>query len=119
LVAAYGFLGAGLTKASFYEPMVNRTYADMARHYRTAIVPARPYNDRAFRSRCRHVLGGAADEKPTTDIATAPITAPHSAGFTLGGNSVRLILVSGDGPLIGCRLPRPVRERAFAIRRVA
>jgi transposase len=39
-------LKAGITKASFYEPMVNRTYADMARHYRTAIVPARPYKPR-------------------------------------------------------------------------
>src|ERR1700693_6439731 len=26
--------------------MVNRPYADMARHYRTAIVPARPYKPR-------------------------------------------------------------------------
>ena len=26
--------------------MVNRTYADMAGHYRTAIVPARPYKPR-------------------------------------------------------------------------
>ncbi|MGY3488029.1 hypothetical protein ACVW1C_005912 [Bradyrhizobium sp. USDA 4011] len=26
--------------------MVNRTYADLARHYRTAIVPARPYRPR-------------------------------------------------------------------------
>ncbi|MGA8759891.1 MAG: IS21 family transposase, partial [Stellaceae bacterium] len=39
-------LKAGITKASFYEPMVNRTYADMARHYRTAIIPARPYKPR-------------------------------------------------------------------------
>ena len=39
-------LKAGITKASFHEPMVNRTYADMARHYRTAIVPARPYKPR-------------------------------------------------------------------------
>jgi transposase len=39
-------LKAGITKASFYEPMVNRTYADMARHYGTAIVPARPYKPR-------------------------------------------------------------------------
>ena len=30
-------LKAGITKASFHEPMVNRTYADMARHYRTAM----------------------------------------------------------------------------------
>ena len=39
-------LKAGITKASFHEPMVNRTYADMARHYGTAIVPARPYKPR-------------------------------------------------------------------------
>jgi transposase len=39
-------LKAGITKACFHEPMVNRTYADMARHYGTAIVPARPYRPR-------------------------------------------------------------------------
>src|SRR5260370_37630056 len=36
-------LKAGVTRACFHDPMVNRTYADLARHYRTAIVPARPY----------------------------------------------------------------------------
>src|SRR6201997_1406484 len=39
-------LKAGITKACFHEPMINRTYADMARHYGTAIVPARPYKPR-------------------------------------------------------------------------
>jgi transposase len=39
-------LKAGITKACFYEPTVNRTYADMAAHYRTAIIPARPYKPR-------------------------------------------------------------------------
>src|SRR5579863_10395726 len=39
-------LKAGITRACFHEPMVNRTYADLARHYRTAIVPARPYKPR-------------------------------------------------------------------------
>jgi transposase len=39
-------LKAGVIKASFHEPMINRTYADMARHYGTAIVPARPYKPR-------------------------------------------------------------------------
>jgi transposase len=57
-VRAFGYFGgaarqtvsdnlkAGITKACFYEPMVNRTYADLARHYGTAIVPARPYKPR-------------------------------------------------------------------------
>src|SRR6266850_1257067 len=39
-------LKAGITKACFHEPTVNRTYADLARHYGTAIVPARPYKPR-------------------------------------------------------------------------
>jgi transposase len=39
-------LRSGVTKACFYEPMVNRTYADLARHYSTAILPARPYRAR-------------------------------------------------------------------------
>jgi transposase len=33
-------LKAGITRACFHEPMVNRTYADLARHYNTAILPA-------------------------------------------------------------------------------
>ena len=39
-------LRSGITKACFYEPAVNRTYAEMAAHYDTAIVPARPYRAR-------------------------------------------------------------------------
>ncbi len=39
-------LRAGITKACFYEPAVNRTYAEMAAHYGTAILPARPYRAR-------------------------------------------------------------------------
>ena len=35
-------LKSGITKACFYEPVVNRSYAEMAAHYDTAIVPARP-----------------------------------------------------------------------------
>ena len=39
-------LKSGVTKACFYEPAINRTYADMAAHYGTAVVPARPYKPR-------------------------------------------------------------------------
>ncbi len=39
-------LKAGIIKACFHEPAVNRTYADLARHYETAIIPARPYKPR-------------------------------------------------------------------------
>jgi transposase len=39
-------LRSGITRACFYEPLVNRSYADMARHYGTAVVPARPYKAR-------------------------------------------------------------------------
>lgn len=36
-------LKSGITKACFHEPTVNQTYQDLARHYKTAVVPARPY----------------------------------------------------------------------------
>src|ERR1700757_1930741 len=39
-------LRSGITRACFYEPAVNRTYAEMAAHYGTAILPARPYRPR-------------------------------------------------------------------------
>lgn len=39
-------LRSGITKACFYEPGVNRSYAEMAAHYATAILPARPYRPR-------------------------------------------------------------------------
>jgi transposase len=39
-------LRSGISKACFYEPAVNRSYAEMAAHYNTAIVPARPYKPR-------------------------------------------------------------------------
>ena len=39
-------LKSGITKACFHEPAVNRTYADLASHYDTAVVPARPYKPR-------------------------------------------------------------------------
>jgi transposase len=54
-VRAFGFFGgvtaqivsdnlkAGVTKACFYDPTINRTYADMAVHYDTSVVPARPH----------------------------------------------------------------------------
>jgi transposase len=35
-------LKSGITKACFYEPNINRTYADIAKHCGTVIVPARP-----------------------------------------------------------------------------
>ncbi len=39
-------LKSGITKACFYEPAVNRSYSDLANHYDTAVVPARPYKPR-------------------------------------------------------------------------
>ena len=36
----------GVTRASKYEPDLNRTYADLARHYEAVAIPARPYRPR-------------------------------------------------------------------------
>jgi hypothetical protein len=47
-----GNLKSGVTKACFYDPEVNRSYAEMAAHYGTAIVPAR-HTSRATKPRSR------------------------------------------------------------------
>lgn len=39
-------LKSGIIKACLYDPEVNRTYADLATHYGTAVLPARPYKPR-------------------------------------------------------------------------
>ncbi len=36
-------LKAGVTSACYYDPDINRTFADLAEHYNTAVLPARPY----------------------------------------------------------------------------
>jgi len=57
-VRAFGYFGgvarqlvsdnlkADVTRACFHEPGVNRTYTEMAAHYGTAVLPARPYKPR-------------------------------------------------------------------------
>ena len=35
-------LKSGVTKADYFEPGINKTYNDLAKHYQTAIIPARP-----------------------------------------------------------------------------
>lgn len=39
-------LKSGIDQASFYEPVVNPTYADLAEHYGCVVLPARPYHAR-------------------------------------------------------------------------
>jgi len=39
-------LKAGVAKACFHEPRINRTYAERAAHYDVAVIPARPLHER-------------------------------------------------------------------------
>lgn len=39
-------LRSGVTKSDRYEPLLNETYEEMAAHYGTAVLPARPYKPR-------------------------------------------------------------------------
>ncbi|WP_455289862.1 IS21 family transposase, partial [Cupriavidus necator] len=39
-------LKSGVHKADFYDPVLNRTYGDLAKHYGAAIIPARKYRPR-------------------------------------------------------------------------
>ncbi len=46
MVVVLDNLKSGVTKASRYEPEINATYQEMATHYGTALIPARPYKPR-------------------------------------------------------------------------
>ncbi len=39
-------LRSGVTKACYYDPEINASYADLARHYSTVILPTRTYRPR-------------------------------------------------------------------------
>ena len=62
-------------KACLYEPQINRTYAEMATHYDTAILPARPRRprDKAKTSYCTpfESLRGDRDEPGWAGCVTA------------------------------------------------
>jgi transposase len=47
-------------KACLYEPQVNRTYAEMAAHYGTAVLPTRPHR-RATKPRWRRRFSSSSD----------------------------------------------------------
>ena len=56
-------LRSGITRACFMEPLVDRTYADMARHYGTAVIPAhgptKPVTRRRSKSASRWCNAGS------------------------------------------------------------
>ena len=60
-----------IVRASFYDPQVNRTYAEMAAHYGTAILPARPRKPRQGEGRA-----GRPDRRA---LASGPAQAPGSS----------------------------------------
>ena len=53
-------LKSGVTKACYYDPEVNASYAELARHYGTAILPTRTYRprDKASATDCTSMLVG-------------------------------------------------------------
>ena len=63
-------LKSGVTTASRYEPEINRTYAELARHYGAVVIPARvAHADRQTQSR------GQCPDRPALDPGGA--AAPH------------------------------------------
>jgi transposase len=90
-------LKAGITKACFHEPMINRTYADMARHYGTAIVPARPYKprDKATASYCTSFgdLHGDGNEPSWVRRFSAAAPQDGLVGRQLPEATLQLVLV--------------------------
>ena len=69
-------LRSGVTRSHRYEPLINATYADMAAHYRVAVLPARVYHprDKAYASYCTS-FGGLHGDKHRVPRTIAPAMA--------------------------------------------
>jgi transposase len=65
-------------KACLYDPQLNRTYADMAAHYDTAILPARPRRPRDKTS-ASHCTSFGLSRGDTTEPRSAATVAPTTA----------------------------------------
>jgi transposase len=81
-------------KACLYEPQVNRTYAEMAAHYATAILPTRPRRprDKAKVEACvliveRWLIGRLCEEAAMASTPRSPITCPPVTAVTPTGPS--------------------------------
>jgi len=93
-------LKSGVTKACFYEPTVNRSYAEMAAHYDTAVVPARPYKprDKTIASYCTSFWGW--DDSGVVGVATAMAFDDHDSRRYLPQSTVEAVgVVLLDEPL--------------------
>ena len=66
----------GITKACFYEPAVNRTYAEMTARYGTAVVPARPRDPLSHREAAPSSLLRAPVWRDILDFDGNDVTAP-------------------------------------------
>ena len=108
-------LKAGITKACFHEPTVNRTYADMARHYGTAIVPARPYKprDKAMASYCTSFgsLRSDGDEAGWAGRFSAAALEDDLVRWQLPEPALQLVLIElADQSLAAPLLDRGLRD---------
>src|SRR6201987_3315834 len=106
-------LKAGIIKASFHEPLVNRTYADLAQHYGTAIVPARPYKPRnkAIASYCPSFGSWHGDGNELGGAGRCPAVALENGlfGRQLPEATVQVVLIE----LADQSLTAPLPDRAL------
>jgi transposase len=74
-------LKSGVTLACRYEPGIQRTYEELALHYETTILPARParLTRRRSSARCRWCSDGSSRDSGTARFSRSPSSTPRSA----------------------------------------
>ncbi|MER9159329.1 hypothetical protein [Mesorhizobium sp. M0778] len=78
-------LKSGVSRASFYDPEINRSYGMMASHYGVGVLPARPRKPREWRPfrPVMHLLWGACAIRPSSRwLKPMPPLARHSIAST-------------------------------------
>ena len=73
-------LKAAVTRACRYAPKINATYTELAAHYGTAVLPARPYKPRDKPQAGAVAVLGERTDPPAAALTTWASTCPMSAG---------------------------------------
>jgi len=113
-----------INKPTYYDPEENRTYADMARHYGLAIIPARPYRPRdkspveeGVQHAERRIIAKLRKRQflsfeELRDAVHAELKAVNSAGFKKMPGSRASVFVETEKPHL---MPLPPRRYEYAI----
>ncbi len=110
---------AGVRRACRYEPELNPTYLEIARHYEVVVLPTRPRlpgDGRRSRRQCSTSSGGCSRRCATTASSRCPKRAKRSRRWSRRSTSGRSRKIEGSRQNLFEKLDRPALRPLPALR---